>query len=113
MSWESVAGMSECRRACGGLGYSHYAGIGRYWQSLDIYQTWEGDNNILQQQTSKFLLDLLKKKMKGKLEKKTITCEWVTVEPVLGMKCSAENFEDMLSFSSLLQIFEFRANLLL
>jgi acyl-CoA oxidase len=113
MSWESVAGMSECRRACGGLGYSHYAGIGRYWQSLDVYQTWEGDNNILQQQTSKFLLDLLKKKMKGKLEKKTITCEWVTVEPVLGMKCSAETFEDLFSFSSLLQIFEFRANFLL
>lgn len=47
MSWESVAGMSECRRACGGLGFSHYSGIGRYWQSHDIYQTWEGDNNIL------------------------------------------------------------------
>jgi len=64
-------------------------------------------------QTSKFLLDLLKKKMKGKLEKTTITCEWISVEPVLGQKCGAETVNELLSFSSLLQIFEFRANHLL
>jgi acyl-CoA oxidase len=48
LSFESVAGISECRRACGGLGYSHYSGIGRFMQNLDVQQTWEGDNNILQ-----------------------------------------------------------------
>ena len=30
MSLEGSDGLAECRRACGGLGYSHYAGIGRY-----------------------------------------------------------------------------------
>lgn len=64
-------------------------------------------------QTSKFLLDLLKKKMKGKLEKKTITCEWISVEPVAGQKCLGETIDELFTFQSLLQIFEFRANLLL
>jgi len=51
--------------------------------------------------------------MKGKLEKKTITCEWISVEPVAGQKCAAETVEEMFSFAGLLQIFEFRANMLL
>ena len=49
-------------------------------------------------QTSKFLLDLLKKKMKGKLEKKTITCEWITVEPVAGQKCLMETIDEIFTF---------------
>lgn len=51
--------------------------------------------------------------MKGKLEKKTLTCEWITIEPVNGEKCLAETAEQLLSFTSIMQIFEFRANLLL
>jgi hypothetical protein len=51
--------------------------------------------------------------MKGKLEKKTITCEWIAVEPVAGQKCLVETIDEIFSFPSLIQIFEFRANLLL
>lgn len=102
LSWDSVSAIAECRRACGGLGYSQYAGIGFFHSSLDIHQTWEGDNNILMQQTGKYLLDLLKAKMKGKQEKATVTCEWIKVEPVQGEKCLAENPDELLQFKSLI-----------
>lgn len=82
-------------------------------RNYDINQTWEGDNNILLQQTGKYLLDILKKKMKGKLEKPTITCEWIKIDPVQGEKCLAQTPEEFLTFESLQHIFEFRANLLL
>jgi acyl-CoA oxidase len=34
--------------------------------TIDINATWEGDNTVLQQQTSKFLLDGVQKLLKGK-----------------------------------------------
>lgn len=51
--------------------------------------------------------------MKGKQVKKTMTCEWIKVEPVQGEKCLAETPEQLLTFESIKAIFEFRANLLL
>jgi acyl-CoA oxidase len=78
-----------------------------------IQQTWEGDNNVLLQQTGKYLLDIFKNKMKGKQTKATTTCEWVKTDPVLGQKCTAQTLDELLSFDSLMATFEFRANFLL
>ena len=39
--------MHESRLACGGLGYSSYAGIGFRLADNNIQETWEGDNNVL------------------------------------------------------------------
>ncbi len=51
--------------------------------------------------------------MKGKQGKASATCEWIKVEPVIGDKCQAQTFEELVSFDSLRAILEFRANLLL
>ena len=64
-SWTAFRGVHECRLACGGLGYSYYSKFAYLMNSIDINCTWEGDNNVLLQQTAKFLLDQYKKKMKG------------------------------------------------
>ena len=58
----------------------------------DINSTWEGDNNVLLQQTSKFLLDQFRAKMKGK-EKHTVTCQWVKIDDVTEEKCTAESID--------------------
>jgi acyl-CoA oxidase len=58
-TWETNKGLQECREACGGLGYSHYAKIGILRNNFNINTTWEGDNNVLLQQTSKYLIDLV------------------------------------------------------
>lgn len=41
-SWDCLAGIEECRKVCGGHGYSAYAGIGHIWANGVASQTYEG-----------------------------------------------------------------------
>lgn len=49
----------------GGHGYSAFSGLGRYYHDNDVNSTWEGDNNMLLQQTSKYLLKAIKSREQG------------------------------------------------
>lgn len=40
----------------GGHGYSTLSRISSIYHDVDVNNTWEGDNNMLLQQTSKFLM---------------------------------------------------------
>lgn len=108
----TVRGLQECREACGGLGYSYYSKIGILRNHSDISQTWEGDNNVLLQQTSKYLLDLIKNKFKGKMTSSSIS-DFIKVEPVEGTQLDIKNDEELLKTENLVSIFEHRVNLLL
>lgn len=65
-SWHAAKTIQECREILGGHGYSSYNRLGALYRDNDINATWEGDNTVLQQQTSKFLLDGVQKLLKGK-----------------------------------------------
>lgn len=80
--------------------------------AIDINSTWEGDNNVLLQQTAKFLLDQYKAKMKNKA-KQSITVNWVTLDDVTEEKCKAETIDDFLQPENLKAVFEYRCNKLL
>jgi acyl-CoA oxidase len=41
-TWDCLAAVEECRQACGGHGYSAYAGIGHIWSNGVASQTYEG-----------------------------------------------------------------------
>ena len=41
-TWDCLAGIEECRKVCGGHGYSAYAGIGHIWANGAASQTYEG-----------------------------------------------------------------------
>ena len=48
--------------------------------------------------------------MKGKDIKKTLTCEWIKVEPVQGTQCLAETEDQLCNVKRIEEILEFRAN---
>lgn len=52
----AVDGLEVCRRACGGHGYSSFAGIGSWYADYLPTATWEGDNYMLTQQVARYLL---------------------------------------------------------
>lgn len=69
-SWFAAECIEECRQAMGGHGYSSYSKIGTLYNDNDINLTWEGDNHVLIQQTSKYVLEQAQKAIqKGQTSK--------------------------------------------
>lgn len=64
-SWYGVVGSQICRESCGGHGYSSFSSLGRLRNNQEVQVTWEGDNMVLIQQTSKYITKQIQKTMKG------------------------------------------------
>lgn len=55
-TWDALDTLQECREACGGAGFIAKNRFTQLYQDLDIYVTFEGDNNVLLQLVGKRLL---------------------------------------------------------
>ena len=64
--WSSQSTIDECRKACGGHGYSYYSLFSCILNFNDLHATWEGDSNVLLMQSQKFILKGLRLAMKHK-----------------------------------------------
>jgi acyl-CoA oxidase len=56
----AVDSIEDCRRACGGHGYSNFSGFVTFYQNYLPNTTWEGDNYILTHQTARYVSKKLK-----------------------------------------------------
>lgn len=56
ITWTCLNAIQESREACGGNGYLKAARLGELRDATDPSVTYEGDNNVLMQQTSNWLL---------------------------------------------------------
>lgn len=74
----AFSGIQECRESTGGHGYSAYAGFGRLRNTCDVMLTWEGDNNVLIQQTGKFIMKTIQHIFKG-IKNNTTTLSFLKI----------------------------------
>lgn len=113
-SWLSLQVVQECRESCGGLGISLYTAIARYKGYQDVHATWEGDNNVLIQQTAKYILKVLQKSFKGqKITPPSLKFLKFDYEDVKKFKIPFLKNEDFEDPDCLLQLMEHRVNLLM
>lgn len=64
-TWNALSGIQECREACGGAGFLAENRLVGLHQDLDVYVTFEGDNNVLLQLVGKRLLSDYAQQFKG------------------------------------------------
>lgn len=64
-TWLTLNTIDACRQACGGHGYSAYAGFGKAYNDFAVQCTWEGDNNILGMSVGKQLIKTFSAIKKG------------------------------------------------
>ena len=105
LSKYSFHGIQECRECCGGFGYSAHSGLGRLRNTTDVLLTWEGDNNVLIQQTGKYILKQLQKSFKG-VKSKSQTLQFLKI-PQESMIWPFETEKDI-NIDRLISLFECR-----
>lgn len=64
--WLCRDAIQECREACGGHGYLAASGLGTLRDDHDANNTYEGDNNVIQMQTSNYILRLYKEAVEAR-----------------------------------------------
>nr|WP_274636811.1 acyl-CoA dehydrogenase [Microbacterium bovistercoris] len=65
-TWNALDTIQECREACGGAGFMAENRLVGLHHDLDVYATFEGDNNVLLQLVGKRLLSDFAKQFTGK-----------------------------------------------
>ncbi|KAF7728497.1 hypothetical protein EC973_006050 [Apophysomyces ossiformis] len=107
----ALAAIEECRRACGGHGYSLFSGLGQFYQDYLPKVTWEGDNYLLTQQTTRFLLKMFRSTAAGSGTDQPTNFSAGYIREYLNhpsATCAIESASDI-SLDALLAAFKFRA----
>ena len=110
-TWSTMQGIQECRELMGGYGFSAYNRIGSLRDDNDINVTWEGDNNVLIQQTSRFLLESYRHLTKGKkIPYQSLEFLDVNFQPT---KCNLKNKKELIKTENIIKFYEYKLNQLM
>ncbi|CEG83634.1 Putative Acyl-coenzyme A oxidase [Rhizopus microsporus] len=107
----AVAAIEECRRACGGHGYSLFSGLGQFYQDYLPKATWEGDNYLLTQQTARYLFKTMRQLRAGRTDGKESFSSGYISEYLSNItaRCPFSHLEELDNPEALLSAFKFRA----
>ncbi|CAO3696615.1 unnamed protein product [Umbelopsis ramanniana] len=107
----SLAAIEQCRRACGGHGYSMFSGFGNFYQDYLPKVTWEGDNYILTQQTARYLGKTFRSVAASKGDEQHNTFSARYIQDYLSnsnARCPAQSAEDFLNPEIILSAYRYR-----
>ena len=96
------------RQACGGAGFLQSSGICSLWEDVAPYNTYEGVNVIMYQQSARYLFKQVEKVAKGK--KCTDYFSYINeIDNVMNMKNDAKTVDEFLSLDNLEKIMALRS----
>ncbi|XP_045172714.2 peroxisomal acyl-coenzyme A oxidase 3-like [Mercenaria mercenaria] len=107
--WLAQSAIQECRESCGGHGYFRVNRFGELRDDNDPNCTYEGDNNVILQQTSNYLLSLLeaKRKQGTKIEAPLQSVDFIdNYENILKTKFSARSVQDCMNPTVILDAYK-------
>eukprot|EP00048_Salpingoeca_helianthica_P007565 m.112115 g.112115 ORF g.112115 m.112115 type:complete len:674 (+) comp14366_c5_seq1:2732-4753(+) len=101
-------GIEQCRKLCGGHGYSQFSGLPETLANYLATCTVEGTAEVLGQQTARYILKALVSVRKGKPV--GLHCAYLThFAKLSSLKCSVRTLADCDSFAVLEQLYDARA----
>ncbi|KAF2897310.1 hypothetical protein ILUMI_08871 [Ignelater luminosus] len=106
--WYARDAIQECREACAGHGCLKASGLGELRNNQDACCTYEGENHVLVQQTSNWLLKFWPLVLKGKsISTPLNTIEFLNRAPqILTSQFTPSNFEELTEPKNILDIFQ-------
>ncbi|ERL85619.1 hypothetical protein D910_03038 [Dendroctonus ponderosae] len=113
--WLMRDAIQSCREACGGHGYLKGAGLGAWRANQDAALTYEGENWVLVQQTSNFLLKIWPQIRAGTIIESPLGSvdflnEW---QEILRARFEATTVQELCRPAGILRMFQWRACYLL
>ncbi|XP_026329439.1 peroxisomal acyl-coenzyme A oxidase 3-like isoform X2 [Hyposmocoma kahamanoa] len=106
--WMARDGIQNCREACGGHGYLKAAAIGDIRNDNDANCTYEGENSLLLQQASNWLLSVWPRRHKITSEDAPLgSLEFLNnVDQLLAEKCKWNSVKDIVEPKNLIHMYK-------